>query len=459
MSIRLATLRLFLFAFVAFFWLSPQNPGNDQVVTRTALAIALAEGSASIDRFADLTIDKALVDGHYYADKVPGHSFLAVPAVAVLRALLPGDPIDARIFSRYAQAATITVNCLLSAIAVAIFFHLAMLLGAPPASAFFGTFALALATPFFGWSTAFFAHSVTGSFSVFAFALIAWANLRDGRLARAPLFYGAALGIILGYELTTDLTAAPVVVAAASLAVALAARKSMRHAIGTGLGGLVGGLVGLLPLAIYNAVVFGSPFKLGYSSVVGFEGMQQGFFGLTTPSIAVAVEVLFGLYRGLLPLSPILLVVPFGLWAMWKLGPVTRIAAAVVTFAFLAQLGINASYFYWDGGWSTGPRHLVPILPFLALPLAFAWPRTRLWQGVVLVLFGLSLAISLICAATDMFSRSGYRVPFIEYLLPMLWQQPEKALRALPMLIVWGIFFFVWTRLARSDAATSAATP
>jgi hypothetical protein len=455
-TIRLATLRVFLFAFAAYFFVAPQDPGNAQVLTRVALAVALTEGTASIDKYADLSIDKAFVDGHYYADKTPGHSFLALPAVALAHGSLPGGHRDAERVGRVTHIATGSVNALLSALALAVLFRLAMLLGASPQAALIASVALGFATPFFGWSTAFFAHTVTGSFMTFAFAIIAVANLRDGRLAKWPLLYGLLLGLILGYALVVDLTAAPIVVVAASLCVGLAARRSIGQGVRTAVGGLAGGIIGLLPLVIYNELVFGSPFKLGYSSVVGFEGMQQGFFGLTVPDPMVAFELLFGLFRGLLPLSPVLVLVPFGLWAMWRLGPATRIAAGVVVLAFIAQLAINSSYFYWNGGWSTGPRHLVPVLPFLALPLAFAWPQGPALRTIVIVLLAASLFISLVCATTDMFVSDQYRTPFLDPLLPMFWQ-PRSLLKALPVVVIWGVFVWIWLNLPRSGQKQAAA--
>jgi hypothetical protein len=42
----------------------------------------LSQVRLDIDRWADRTIDKALFEGHYYADKLPGLSLLAVPVVA-----------------------------------------------------------------------------------------------------------------------------------------------------------------------------------------------------------------------------------------------------------------------------------------------------------------------------------------------------------------------------------------
>src|SRR5262245_3769694 len=74
---------IFFLSFIAFAWLAPQDPPNPQIVTRLALTISIVESSRlDIDRFADRTTDKARFRDHYYSDKVPGLSFLAIPAVA-----------------------------------------------------------------------------------------------------------------------------------------------------------------------------------------------------------------------------------------------------------------------------------------------------------------------------------------------------------------------------------------
>src|SRR5687768_17164455 len=56
--------------------------------SRFALTRAIVEdGSVAIDRFHETTGDKAYRDGHYYCDKAPGTSWLAVPAYALVYAV------------------------------------------------------------------------------------------------------------------------------------------------------------------------------------------------------------------------------------------------------------------------------------------------------------------------------------------------------------------------------------
>jgi hypothetical protein len=128
-------------------------------------------------------------------------------------------------------------------------------------------------------------------------------------------------------------------------------------------------------------------------------------------------ELLFGHFRGLLPLAPVLLMVPIGLAAMAKHAP-TRGLAIVILGTILCFLLINASYFYWDGGASTGPRHLVAALPLACLALAFAWPPGWPAKLVALLLLGVSLSISMVVASFDPMSPPWFSNPLLDYLLP-----------------------------------------
>ena len=222
---------VFLLAFAALAWLSPQQPENAQVVTRLGLAISLVEsGRLDIDRFANHTVDKALFESHYYADKAPGLSFLAVPVVAAT--FFGINAVDGKVdsdepadFARLAKMASIAVNGLISALATAVLFLTAIRLGATVTGALFAAGALAFATPFLGWSTAFFAHSVSGSLLLFAAAVIAFAFAGDSAQSRPPSrLFGLGLGMLLGYTIVVEMTATPACLLGGVLALALAGR-------------------------------------------------------------------------------------------------------------------------------------------------------------------------------------------------------------------------------------------
>ena len=402
---------VFMLAYLAYFTFAPQDLYNPQQVTRVALALALSQGQLDIGEFAAETVDKALHDGRYYADKPPGLSLLAVPAMVVVRNLLersgsPGDGRDEAGFALYTTAANVTTVSLLGALGAAVLYLLSLRLGASEGGALFAAAGLALGTPYFGWATALFSHVPTGVLLLVALAIALVGELR-GAVPRA-----VAVGLVLGLVLTIDLVAAPAALAVAAVAIAScrAARPQCVLAIGAG------AILGLLPLLLYNWAAFDSPFRLGYAQVVGFEGMREGLFGITMPNPVVLMELLFGRYRGLLPLAPVLVVIPLGLFTMWLRG--LRTAALAVTTIAACYLLINAGYHYWDGGSSTGPRHLVAMLPVLCLALAFAWPRRPVARVAVLALLAVSLVLSVIAASTIMFAGANYPDPLADLLLP-----------------------------------------
>jgi hypothetical protein len=324
----------------------------------------------------------------------------------------PGEDFeDIYVFHRYVALAAATTVCLLSALAVMLLYLFARRLGASEVAAVFGAGTLAFATPFFGWSSTFFAHPASGSVLLIAAMVVGWRREADEGL---PFWRGLLTGLLLGYLLVIDLTAAPPAVLIGVWALVRSADR-VREVAGL----VLGGLVGIAPLLIYNAIVFGSPFTLGYSQVVGFEGMKTGFFGVSLPNPVVLGELLFGHFRGLLPLSPVLLLVPFGLWAMWKT-PALRGLALVIAGTIASYLFINAGYHYWDGGASTGPRHLVAMLPLSAIALVFAWPPRQSQQVVVVALLCLSLVLSLIVASAGVFADSRIANPLFDLLIPRL---------------------------------------
>lgn len=404
---------IFVLAFIAFARLSPQDPFNPQHVTRIALALSLSEGRVDIDQLAAHTVDKSFFDGHSYADKPPGVSMLAVPAVMATRAVLDSrgvdsDPADPAALETYIRVAAIVVISLPAALAVMLLYLMAQRLGASGAAATFAACALAVGTPYFGWSSTLFAHALSGAILLGAMSVSV--------LCRPAGWVAPVAGLLLGFLLVVDITAAP---AAALVGLFILLRSERR--VQTFVGLAVGGLVGLMPLLVYNQLAFASPFRMGYSQVQGFAGMQQGFFGIGLPQPMVLGELLFGHYRGLLPLAPVLLLVPIGLWAMFKQRP-TRAVAIVITGVLLSFLLINAGYYYWDGGSSTGPRHLVAALPLAAVALAFAWPPGWPAKVVALLLLLVSLCISFVVASVDPMSPPWFEQPFFGYLLPGFFQ-------------------------------------
>ena len=374
--------------------------GNPNNATRLFAAVSLVEdGDATIDEFAALTIDKATFGGHFYLDKAPGMTLMALPAVALANAVTgeraagvaktPDAPDMARFLRLRLRLAVASGPAVLAGVAAALLFDLALALTGSAGTALVAAVGFALGTPIWAWSTTIFGHAPVASLYVIAL----WALWRAERPATMALA-GAALGwaVVVEYQ---------AVLAGGVLALFGVARAwpSLRRWALLG-AGVLGGLAALLPLLAYDLLAFGTPFRIAYSGVQGFEGMRQGLFGLGWPDPRVLLEITVGTRRGLLWVAPILLVAPLGLAHLKARGLAWTCGGAA-----LVVLLVNAAYFYWDGGNSTGPRHAMPAMGLLALGLAPFWAalssRGRAVTGALLV--G-SVAINLLIAACDVFA-------------------------------------------------------
>ena len=82
-------------ALVALATLPILNPVNTQDVSRFALTHSiLLRGEVKIDAYRHLTADRSYYRGHWYTDKAPGVSVVALPPVAALRELDRARGVD-----------------------------------------------------------------------------------------------------------------------------------------------------------------------------------------------------------------------------------------------------------------------------------------------------------------------------------------------------------------------------
>ena len=402
--------------------------------TRFALTMSIVRsGTVTIDEFAAITGDKAEALGHFVSDKAPGMSLLAVPPTFIadnVRAALGGNPelvryrvgdevawqIPNATFYRLLWIATIATSGLISAFAVLAFCDTLIRLNVAPGTALGFAFVFGLGTMQWGWSTAFFGHAAAGAFLVLALWAIVRMTEPDGH-ARFAAAGGA--GFFVGMAVLTEF---PTAIAGALLGLfalwrlARNAARSIASAAGIA---VVGAASPLLVLAAYNETAFGDPFNLSYASVVGFEGMRTGIFGVGAPRLDVLYEIILGGSRGIVWLMPIVLIFPAALIVTWKRLPdIAILSAAIVASFFL----INAGYVYWDGGWSTGPRHVVPAVPFIVLPIALAYAYLPRWvRALVVGLAVLGGLANLVAVTTDMFTHNEgvAGIVLFTWLMPM----------------------------------------
>ena len=428
---------LVLFASYAYFY---QAGGWNQNSRFNLVRAITNDHSLRVDPYHRSTGDQAVFDGHYYADKAPGLSFSAVPVVAAARAILHAFGGDAESYEGIAllsYLATVFTAGLLTALAAVTLFNLSIALGATSGGALFAALTFGLATPMWPLATLFIGHAFSAACLVFAFAAATrigadrWAGPDDHRAAahidarvaadprvRPGIINGLIVGVAAGWatvsEFPAAIPAAVLAIYAAINAWPLGRERALRI-----LGALAAGAAACAAvLMAYQYACFGSPFHIAYSSEqAGFEGMQTGVFGVHVPQAGILSRILFGTYRGLLPLAPALLFAPFGLIAMLRTR--ARPAAIVASIVALYYLLLNASYAYWEGGWSYGPRHLSPAIPFLCLGLARLWSAAPRPARAVLAGFSAyGAALSLVAVATMAQPPASIQRPVTELLLP-----------------------------------------
>jgi hypothetical protein len=346
-----------------------------------ALVRSLVDGTPRIDHHLNQSGDIAYVDGHYYAAKSPGLAFLSVPVYLVFDAVgaVPATyvtgqgPPGAR---QVAERAIWQVNLLV----IAAFAALLLLIrwtvdGFYPGAGTVAALVLGLGTMLLPFATAYFSHVVSATLGFAAFAVLVAERGRGSR----PLLVAA--GALAGLSVFTELPTAIVGGCLAGYAIADSPRLRRGLEYGSGF------VAGVLPLAAYNWWALGSPFRSGYNDAVKVLGTSghdvlgangQGFFGLTRPKLHAAYDLLFS-NIGLFVLTPVTLVAVLGLVLLNRGGH--RREARLVSAIVLAFLVYNAAYYLPFGGATPGPRFLVPLLPFLALPLAAVYRR---WWFVAL---------------------------------------------------------------------------
>ncbi len=414
--------------------------------SRLALTRALVErGEVKIDAWQVTTGDKSYREGHFYSDKAPGVSLLATLPYAGyygFRRLTGGEPPQVRVIPldpaveaaeqvpapedrepgdvlAYNSAWLVALwLCRMFVVSVpsvlaAGLLYLVMLgeLGGDRARATWVALLWVLATPALGYACGFYGHQLTGALLISSFALVV---LADRRVRDRGL--GLLVGGLLGWAVLAEYTAAVPVVLVLGWA-------SWRRGLRFGAWIAVGGLPWALVLAGYHSWAFGAPLKTGYDFVY-LEEFAEGMavaYGIGAPDPRVLAQLLFGSYRGLFYLSPVLLLAAWGLGLRWASPPASAEALgrgdlALATGIIAYYLLLNSGYYMWDGGASLGPRHAVPMLGFLAIGLGPALVRL---PGAVAVLGAVScVQVLLITAAGPEAPAHGN--PIWAYAVPKL---------------------------------------
>jgi hypothetical protein len=347
-----------------------QRPVGWNELSHFAQVRGLDHGTPIVDPYIHGTGDRAYYHGHYYSDKAPGLALLTLPAYHVARSAglsKPGGVATVHLL--------VVFGCVLPT-AVLLLLICWLVRRNDPEQAVAVTVTLGIGTLLLPFATLYFSHVLSACLGFAAFCLLWLERDRGDPLSASGAGLGliAGGGILAGFAVSTEY---PLAVLAVLLGLyAVWRRKPVKAALAYG-GGLV---VGLLPLLLYDWWAFGSPLHLSYSYVAA---NSSGVLGLGAPSLRHGVELLIA-DRGLLVVTPVVAAGIAGIAVLYREG--RRVDASVSGGVVAAYLGYNACYYLPFGGGVPGPRFLITMLPFLALPLAAAYrkaPIATLALGLV----------------------------------------------------------------------------
>jgi hypothetical protein len=361
-----------------------QTPGANEYAHYASVR-ALAHGTAVVDPYRGSTLDVSWYHGHYYAAKAPGLALLTAPVYVVLNHVHAARLVEGRIHAHFLTALPIWALGLVGVVLPAVVLLLLIRRVADDLEPGLGpavALTAGLGTLILPFSTLFFDHMLGAALGFAAFFVI-WS--RHG--ATASLAWS---GLLAGLAVTADYSLALVAFAVGLYAILRGAR------IGGILAYAIGFMAGIVPLFAYNWWAFGSATHFPYEDAVLYGGRtghdvlganSQGLFGVVAPSFPRAVELLFA-PTGLLTIAPVLAMGAVGVVLLYRR---RRNEALLFAFIAVAYLVYNSGYRLLFGGYSPGPRFLIPALPFLVLGLAASFRR-----------FPASTAVLAVCSALTM---------------------------------------------------------
>jgi hypothetical protein len=410
-SERYIQLLLFFLLLGCFTYFFPRWADWSQNSRLNLILAIVDQQSLSIDAYMGNTGDYARYQDHYYSDKAPGPAFLGVPVYAAVRPILQSAPFQS-ILTRLSNSTAFgdTLNeagtglqedklYYFTVLMIVVFFTIsipaALLgvllyrflrdLGTSPAWAVSVVVIYGLASNAFPYSWALYSHQLSAFLLFGAFYL--------GFLVQAGRIHSAwviAAGVMLGYSLISEY---PTFLIALGIFIYIVATIPARRWI---TGFIAGGVPPGILLMAYNWAIFRTPLPVGYRySELYVEQHSVGLISLSFPTLDALWGITFSSYRGLFFVSPVLLLAVAGLIMWWRWGKFRK-ESLVCIWAVLSFLLFNASSVMWQGGYSIGPRYLVPMLPFLMPGFAVFIMRfgERAWARLTLLILAiLSLLI------------------------------------------------------------------
>jgi hypothetical protein len=332
-------------------------------------------------------------DGHKYANKPPGPSFLAVPAYLLCKL------VRATSLRACSWAFRFSAAILPALIFLPFFYRFTRRFSPDETARRTVLLAYAVGSPALIYGILFMSHQLSAVLAGASFiAAVAVARNETWHPGRGAALAGflASLALLMDYQS---------LIATSFIALYLGLRAARK--IRALLFAAAGALAPLFVLMLYHARAFGSPWKTGYS-FADDPNPRNSFGGMVGLSAKSFWNVSFLPSNGLFVLAPWTLLAVVGFVAVWtnhdarkRVGAEALVCLAIFAayVVFLSSLGPYMS----RGGWCVGPRYMTTALPFVAWLAAAgfaAFDRTAVTRVLAQAAVWVSAAIFVVAAST-----------------------------------------------------------
>lgn len=362
---------------------------------------------------------------YIYPNKAPGTTLLAVPVFwVVTHVLRPFKAVGLPEWVYWHLVAYLTIIFtigLLSALAAVAIYKVLVRITHDAGFSVFAVLAIWLGTMAFPFSTLFFSHQLAAALLSIAFYLMFMLRRDEIRSFRRSVARLGAAGILLGFAVATEyptalLVAVLMIYTGWVVSRAPLGRKEkgfLAAAFFLGLG------IGAGVLVIYNVAAFGKVFYVPYEAYAkagsSFPVYSRGLLGLRWLGMPHFLHALASITIyppiGILYIdvekwrvyasNPVLwLIIPGMTIMLWqrKLRPEGLLILSMIVAYVLFITSYGDSIYDWSGASYLGPRHIIPLLPFLALPIYYGGRKLRL---VFYPLLAISVFYMLLATAVE----------------------------------------------------------
>lgn len=362
---------------ITVFHIDTWNNGN--TTSRILPIITYFEtGTFQIDKYHQMTCDKAYINGHYYSDKAPLPTLMIIPVFGLLKSLGIISSNNGSYLGKHVYALGAIICSIIPFVLLLCFTYFKHLKNKNYAPALISSLPF-YASFIFIYAGTFFNHIISAFF-----LLVGYIYLKDKRFWLAGMFAGLAF-------LCDFVIAVFIAVWAFQI---LWNEKKIKPLLKF----CISVFPSIIFILIFNYHFTGSAFTMLYK-FSAFQEMNKNY-GFRFPTLETIWGILFSSYKGMLFYAPVLLLVIF--FSIKKLikYPLQNILHIITSNYLIIPSSliilIISSYFLWWGGWSFGPRLVIFIIVLIFYD-GLSFISSNLYSKIlfwILVFFGLVLSIS-----------------------------------------------------------------